>query len=502
MKGVVIIMNQQRMSGVVLHITSLPGPHGIGTLGAGARKFCDFLEKAGQSVWQILPLSPTGFGDSPYQSCSAMAGNPYLIDLDMLIEDKLLTKEEVAARDFGDCPDAADYGLLYQNRLPLLRGAYQRGKADPKAKAFYEKQKFWLPDYALYMALKESYNMAGLADWPDKDVLARKPAALKKAQEALREEIDFHMFIQYLFFKQWKELKAYAAKRGILIFGDLPIYVAEDSVEVWTMPELFQLKSPGKPSRVAGVPPDFYSETGQLWGNPLYEWKKHEDTGYKWWLERLKFANESYDIIRIDHFRAFHTYWSVAANAKTAMGGKWVKGPGMPFVEKIKAALPPGSIIAEDLGDLGAEAVKFFSETGLPGMKVLVYAFDPNCDSTHLPHNAPLNSVCYTSTHDSNTFVGWLTDDAGGDQRELAFNYLRLRESESWDWGFGAIKGAWGSPAFLAMAPFQDVIGLGSDARINSPSTLGGNWSWRVREEAFNDDVAGKLLSVTKTFKR
>jgi 4-alpha-glucanotransferase len=494
-------MLQQRSSGIVLHITSLPGAYGVGTMGAAARKWVDFLQSAGQRVWQILPLSPTGYGDSPYQSCSAMAGNPYLIDLDTLIEQKLLTQAEAGAVSFGDDPDRIDYGLLYQNRLPLLRKAYERDKDNPDAAEFYKKQKSWLHDYALYMALKASYGMIGLSAWPDKDMIARKPSALNKARTELACEIEFYMYVQYLFFSQWKALKDYAAQRGVLIMGDLPIYVAEDSAEVWSQPGLFQLKAPAKLSRVAGVPPDFYSETGQLWGNPLYDWEAHEKTGCKWWLARLKHAHSFYDILRIDHFRGFHNYWSVASGAKTAMSGRWVKGPGLPFVEKIKAALPPGSIVAEDLGDMGGTVKKFFADTGLPGMKVLVYAFDPNGDSDYLPHNAPKNSVCYTSTHDSPTFVDWLGGDASEGERELAEKYLRLREDEGLGWG--AVKGAWGSPASLAVAPFQDILGLGKDARINIPGTFGGNnWRWRVREDAINGKVAEKLLDVTKTYKR
>ncbi|MCL2003831.1 MAG: 4-alpha-glucanotransferase [Oscillospiraceae bacterium] len=492
---------QRRSSGIVLHITSLPGPYGIGTMGAQARKWVDFLHAAGQSVWQILPLSPTGYGDSPYQSCSAMAGNPYLIDLDTLIEDGLLTREEVDALDFGGDPDSVDYGLIYQHRLPLLRKAYERGKGDVGAEAFCAAHKSWLPDYALYMALKERFGMIGLAAWPDKAIVARRPDALQKAKAELADEMRFHMYVQYLFFTQWNALKAYAAERGVLIMGDLPIYVAEDSAEVWARPELFQLKAPARPSRVAGVPPDFYSETGQLWGNPLYDWEAHEKTGYKWWLARLKHARAFYDIIRIDHFRGFHTYWSVAARAKTAMSGHWVKGPGLPFVDKIKAALPPGSLVAEDLGDLRGTVKQFFADTGLPGMKVLVYAFDPYNDSDYLPHNAPKNSVCYTSTHDSPTFLDWLGGDASPEERELAESYLRLREDEGMGWG--AVKGAWQSPSMLAMAPFQDILGLGGDARINIPSTIGGaNWRWRVREEAFNGGVANQLKAVTATYKR
>lgn len=494
-------MNQTRMSGIVLPVSSLPGAYGIGTLGENARKFVDFLQDAGQRVWQILPLSPTGFADSPYQSCSTRAGNPYLIDLETLIEDGLLTREETDAADFGDSIDAVDYGLLFLNRLPLLRKAFERDRENPDIAAFEKKNKSWLPDFALYMAVKECYGMEPLSLWPDKALVSRERSALKLARETHADAIAFHVYIQYLFDKQWSALREYAKEHGVLIMGDLPIYVSEDSADVWAHPELFQLKAPGKPSRVAGVPPDFYSATGQLWGNPLYDWEYHKETGYKWWIERIKHAHSIYDIIRIDHFRGFHTYWSVPARAKTAATGRWIEGPGLPFVETIKAALPPGSLIAEDLGDLGGTVRKFFTDTGLPGMKVLVYSFDPDNDSEYLPHNAPVCSLCYTSTHDSPPFVGWLTGDASDRERDLAYSYLRLRDDEGLGWG--AVKTVWGSPSYLAMAPFQDILGLGKDSRINIPATIGGNnWRWRVRAEALNKDVAVQLLSVTKTYKR
>ncbi|MCL1807274.1 MAG: 4-alpha-glucanotransferase [Oscillospiraceae bacterium] len=494
-------MTQKRKSGIVLHITSLPGQYGVGTMGKEARKWIDFLQSAGQRVWQILPLSPTGFGDSPYQSCSAHAGNPYLIDLETLIEEGLLTKEEADACDFGDDRDYVDYGKLYQSRMPLLRKAYKRGKDDPALKDFIEEQGNWLRDYALYMAIKESFGMKGLSSWPNKKLFRRDADALKKAETELAENIKFHIFVQYLFFKQWKALKAYANKCGILIMGDIPIYISADSADVWARPDLFRVKENGKPERVAGVPPDFYSKTGQLWGNPLYKWEAHKADGFQWWTDRLKHANSFYDILRIDHFRGFYTYWSVAAGEKTAMSGKWENGPGLDFVRVIEQALPPNSIVIEDLGDLKEPVKQFFRDTGLPGMKVLVYAFDPNNDSDYLPHNVPKNSVCYTSTHDSPPFIDWLYDEAGEEERTLAFRYLRLHEDEGIGWG--AIKGAWGSPANLAMAPFQDVLCLGIDSRLNTPATIGGNnWRWRVREEAINNEVAAELLEVTRTYKR
>lgn len=494
-------MTGKRMSGIVLPVFSLPGAHGIGTMGAHARKWIDFLADSGQRIWQILPLSPTGFGDSPYQSCSAIAGNPYLIDLDTLVADGLLTREETENCDFGHDIDHVDYSLLYQNRLPLLRKAFERGRGGEGFAAFVKEQKPWLSDYALFMALKERYGMKPLSRWPDKDIVARDKTALRKANAECAEAVAFHSFIQYLFFGQWGSVKEYAKKRGVKIMGDLPIYVAEDSVEVWTRPELFQLKAPAKPAKVAGVPPDFYSATGQLWGNPLYNWAAHESEDYKWWLSRISHARSFYDIIRIDHFRGFYNYWSVPSGMKTADKGRWVKGPGISFVQRLIRSMPPASLVAEDLGDIGADVWKFFHETGLPGMKVLVYAFNPEGESDYLPHRVPRNSVSYTSTHDSPTFCDWLTGEASEGERELAVRYLRLREDEGFHWG--AVCAVWGSQSRIAMAQFQDVLGLGKDARINTPATVGGgNWRWRVREDALNGGVSKRLLEVTKTYGR
>jgi len=507
---------QKRASGIVTHVSSLPGPYGIGSIGAPARKFIDFLVKAGQKYWQMLPLSPTGYGDSPYQSCSAFAGNPYLIDLEELCRDGLLVKEELDAVDFGADIDRVDYGLLYENRGNVFRRAFAQGRERYKTElaAFAEKNKAWLPDYALYMAIKESFGMVGLKDWPDKKLVARDPGALKKAVAKHGEAIAFHEFVQFLFWTQWERLRGYAKKNGILMVGDLPIYVAEDSVEVWTQPELFLLKGPAQPSSVAGVPPDLYSATGQLWGNPLYDWEYHAKTGYSWWLSRLLHTNSCFDLIRIDHFRGFFNYWVVKAGAKTAMNGKWVDGPGMKFIAKIKKTLPPDSIIAEDLGDLDEPCREFFKETGLPGMRVLVYAFDPESDSDFLPHNIPYNSIAYTSSHDSPPFCDWLFGDATDGERGLAFRYMRLCNEGGFGWD--AVKVIWGSPAKLAMAMFQDVLNLGRDSRVNVPGTLGDNtftdkngaeyfhrnWGWRFREEALNDQVAEQLREITETYKR
>ena len=492
-----------RTSGLVAHISSLPGPYGIGSIGAPARRFVDFLVKCGQTCWQMLPLNPTGYANSPYQSCSTFAGNPYFIDLDELCAGGLVLREELMGYHFGSDPDLVDYGLLYQNRPAVLRLAFARGRerCASEIEAFSQQHKTWLRDYALYMAVKESFGMKALKDWPDKALVAREKKAVEKALSEHREAVAFHEFTQFLFWTQWESLRAYAKARGILMVGDLPIYVSEDSVEVWTHPELFDLKEPAQAASVAGVPPDLYSETGQLWGNPLYNWEYHAKTGYRWWLSRLLHTQTCFDIIRIDHFRGFYNYWAVAAGAKTAMKGSWKKGPGMDFINKMKRALPPGSIIAEDLGDLDEKALAFIKETGLPGMRVLVYAFDPVNDSGFLPHNIPADSVAYTSSHDSPPFIGWLYSEASPEERLLAFRYLRLNDGEGYGWC--AAKAVWGSPAKLSMAMLQDILGLGADSRINMPATTRDrNWCWRVRGEALNDDVAAKLLEITKTYKR
>lgn len=496
-------METNRSSGVVMHVSSLPGPHGIGTFGAGARAFVDFLQRAGQRYWQMLPLVPTGFGDSPYQSCSGSAGNPYFIDLERLVEEGLLTRDETESADFGDSVDYVDYGRLYENRLPLLRLAFRRGRAKlaRKIRAFEKQNRDWLADYALYMAQKEKFGMAPLSAWPDADLLARRPEALAAASAELAEEIEFHVFLQYLFFSQYAELKAYAEKAGVRIIGDLPIYVSEDSVEVWCDGPLFALDGPARPSAVAGVPPDLYSASGQLWGNPLYDWSAHERDGFSWWIDRLKRLSRLCDVIRIDHFRAFHTYWEVPAGEETALNGHWKKGPGMKLIKAIRQALPETGIIAEDLGDLDEKARAFIHRSGIPGMSVLVYAFDPGGDSMYLPHNIGRERIAYTSTHDSPAFVDWLANEAGAEERAFAADYLRLREDEGIAWG--AIKSVWASPAMIAMAPMQDVLGLGADARMNRPSTLGGlNWRWRVREEALNDQVARTLRQITHVYRR
>jgi 4-alpha-glucanotransferase len=502
-EGGINLKDALRRSGIVLPISSLPNNYGIGTLGASAYLFVDFLQQAGQSYWQILPLSPTGFGDSPYQSCSSRAGNPYFIDLELLEKEGLLEPNDYRFTNFGQHPDSIDYSQIYLERTNVLKKAFVNGR-DRYAKkidAFREANTDWLPDYALFMAIKQHFGMVSLAQWPDSAALRREPDALETYSNLLAQDILFYEFVQMLFFEQWAALKTYANEHGISIIGDVPIYVAEDSVEVWAQSDMFLLAAPGKPSKVAGVPPDFYSETGQLWGNPLYNWKAHKKDGYRWWIDRLKHNAQFFDVIRIDHFRGFYNFWSVEAGEPTALTGKWEKGPGMDFINAIKAALPDTGFIAEDLGDLDEDVIAFFLKTGLPGMSVALYGFDPEGDNIYLGHNVSRTRVAYTSTHDSPTFVEWFNDEAGPEQRNFARDYLRANDQEGIGWC--VLKAVWSTRAFLAMAPMQDVLGLGGDSRINTPSTLGGqNWRWRIREEALNSTVAGILRHVTQTYRR
>ncbi len=478
-------MNDNRSSGILLSVSSLPGPYGIGSLGAPARKFVDFLAAAGQHYWQILPLVPPGDGASPYMSPSAFSGNPYFIDLDELAAEGLLTPQELQTAQWSD-PDRVDYGHLAQTRMPLLHTAWSRAKEQyfvgdiPKLP--------WLKDYSRFAALHDRYQLP-FWEWP------------QDAPAPTQEEINFHIFLQITFYRQWFALKKYANKRGVRIMGDIPFYLSADSVEVRNHPELFQLDQEGRPSSVAGVPPDAFTAEGQLWGNPLYNWDGNKDAVFNFWLERLDWCAQLYDAVRIDHFRAFHTYWSVPAQAETAREGHWEKGPGMELLDAIQKAQPKLELIAEDLGDLDADALHFVRTCGIPGMKVMVFAFDPKGESAYLPHNCQRDSVVYTGTHDTPTFLQWLTDEADPESAMFARSYLRLREDEGLGWG--VLAGAWASGSRLAIAPMQDVLGLGGDARMNLPGSMGPhNWSWRVRAEAFNPYVSGKLREITHTYRR
>ena len=493
----------KRSSGVLAHVTSLPSPHGVGTMGKTARDFVDFLAAAHQTYWQVLPLGHTGFGDSPYQCFSAAAGNPYLIDMDLLVEDGLLTADEVRQGDFDASPDTADFEQLADTRWPLFRKAYSRVTPEMREEiaAFTEKNSEWLPDYALFMALKEEkYHHMPVYMWPDKDVRDRKPAALEKVTEELRDEVDFRIFLQYIFFKQWTALREYANEKGIQIIGDIPIYVSADSSDVWTHPKLFKLKPDRSPKLVAGVPPDYYSATGQLWGNPVYNWAAHKAENYAWWIWRMKSNMALFDVVRLDHFRGFAAYWEVGADEETAINGKWRKGPGMELFNAIKNDLGDVNIIAEDLGDIFDSVKELLRDTGFPGMRVLQFGFNPdNTDNDHLPHNYPKNCCAYTGTHDNSTIMQWYRE-ADPKSRAMARRYVKPRLFERFS--AACVRVVYASPANLAIIPMQDILGLGANARMNVPSTVGGNWKWRMLPGRLTASRAEKLRSLADTYFR
>jgi 4-alpha-glucanotransferase len=491
---------KRRSSGILMHISSLPGPYGIGDFGKGAYDFVDFLECASQKEWQILPLGITGFGDSPYQNFSVFAGNPYFIDLEEFFQKGYLNKEDIALHPLGDNPERVDYGLLYKNKTALLRIAYKRAKKEinRELEAFYEKEKTWLRDFALFMAIKKAHNDVSWLKWPQEYRNINSRAVLDFEREN-QDEIYFHIFVQYFFFKQWKALKNYANKKNIRIIGDIPIYVAEDSADLWRHHGLFKVDENLYPLTVAGCPPDAYSETGQLWGNPVYDWEAMERDGYTWWIDRIRASFEMYDMVRIDHFRGFEAYWEVKYGSSDAVNGKWTKGPGYKFFERIKEELGELPIIAEDLGFLTDEVYELIEKTGFPGMKVLQFAFESGAESEHLPHNYTRNCVVYTGTHDNNTIIGWVKK-AG--KRELLFarDYLKLSFEEGFNWGF--IRGAFSSTADTCIIPMQDYLGLGDEARMNTPSTLGNNWVWRMKEDALTDELAEKIAKLTRIYGR
>lgn len=490
----------KRGSGILLHITSLPSPYGIGTFGKEAYEFVDFLKKAGQRYWQILPLGMTSFGDSPYQSFSAYAGNPYFIDLNTLIEYGYLKEDEIIDIDFGDDESEVDYEKVFLNRMPILRRAYERAVKEQSHEilAFKEENIDWIDDYSLYMAVKTDHDLRSWQEW-DEDIKLRKPKAIKYYRDNFEDEINFWVYLQYEFFKQWNRLKKYAKDNDIEIIGDIPIYVAEDSADVWANSNLFLLDEELIPTKVSGCPPDAFSETGQLWGNPIYDWKAMEDSEFYWWIKRIEANYRLYDIIRIDHFRGFESYWQVAYGEKTAIDGEWVKGPGMKLFDAIRSELGDISVIAEDLGFLTDEVLDFREKSGFPGMKVLQFAFDAREESDYIPHSYVKNCVVYTGTHDNDTVDGWF-ENTDKDDVELAIKYLKLNKDEGYNWGF--IRGAWSSVANLAVAQMQDFLGLGDEARMNIPSTLGGNWQWRLKKEDLTDELAEKINDITKLYGR
>ena len=488
-----------RESGILMHITSLPGPYGVGTMGKSAYDFVDFLDKAGQSYWQILPLTPTGFGDSPYQSFSSCAGNPYLIDLDTLVEEGLLKAEEPAGVNWGEKTERVDYGALYRERGKLLRLAYDRFTPDENYQAFCQENAQWLEDYGLFMALKEANGGKPWLQW-DEPLRLRDEAALAQARKTYAGEISYHSFVQYLFDRQWKALRSYANGKGIRIIGDVPIYVPLDSADVWVNYKLFQLDETRHPTVVAGCPPDGFTEDGQLWGNPIYDWQAMADTGFDWWVKRLGAAAKMYDVVRFDHFRGFESYWAVPAGDKTARNGSWVKGPGIAFIHAVKAALPELEFIAEDLGFVTPEVRQLQVDSGYPGMKVLEFAFDSREESDYLPHLYPVDSVCYTGTHDNVTLKQWF-DEATRQDKSYAKAYLGLNRQEGYVWGM--IRGGMGSVSRLFIAQMQDYLELGGEARMNFPGTLSSaNWTWRAQEGFDSDKLAKKIRKVTGLYGR
>ena len=497
LKGVVYL---NRSSGILLPISSLPSPYGIGTMGKAARDFVDFLVCARQKYWQILPICSTSYGDSPYASFSTFAGNPYFIDLDLLAADGLLQKQEYKDIVWGGTPDCIDYGRMYALRYPVLRKACDRLLAAPPAgyAEFCRENAFWLPDYALFMALKDAHGGAPWSEW-EPALIRREAEAMEDARRAYAADIEFWKAVQYLFFKQWLALKAYANERGVEIIGDLPIYVAADSVDVWSSPEGFQLDDTLTPTEVAGCPPDAFSATGQLWGNPLYDWDAMKKTGYAWWVRRIRHTCRIYDVVRIDHFRGFAGYYAIPHGSPDARGGRWRTGPGMDLFRTIEKELGRQNIIAEDLGYLTPDVYALLADVGYPGMKVLEFAFDSPDGGGYLPHSYPRSCVAYTGTHDNEPVNGWF-ENASPIARQRAVDYFHLTLGEGYHWGM--VRGIWSSVADLAVAQAQDILGLGLSSRMNTPSTLGGNWCWRARPGAFSPWLAEKLRHMTEIYGR
>lgn len=489
-----------RASGILLPVSSIPSAFGIGTFSKEAYNFIDFLEEAGQTYWQILPLGPTGYGDSPYQSFSTFAGNPYYIDLEQLIEAGYLTRKQCEDSDFGNDPGYVDYEKIYLSRFKILKLAFKKSKIDKNAafQEFVEKNRQWLEDYALYMAIKDSRKGESWSLWPEA-IRLRRPKALSEYKEKLAEEILFYEFQQYLFAAQWQKLKAYANGKGIKIIGDIPIYVAFDSADTWANPQLFQLDEQCMPTRVAGCPPDAFSATGQLWGNPLYRWDYHKETGYAWWMQRIAHCYELYDVVRIDHFRGFDEYYSIPYGDPTAEFGRWEKGPGYELFQVMKKQLGNKPVIAEDLGFLTSSVIRLVKRTGYPGMKVLQFAFDSREESDYLPHNYSANSIVYTGTHDNETTRAWF-DTMNRRDKAFAKKYLNLRSNKDAVWTF--IRAALASVSDTAVIPMQDYLELGAEARINTPSTLGDNWKWRMLPGQADDKLVRKIYELTKLYAR
>jgi 4-alpha-glucanotransferase len=496
----------ERSSGILLHISSLSGKDGIGTFGKEAYEFVDFLKRSHQKLWQILPLGTTSYGDSPYQSFSAFAGTPYFIDMEELVNRGGLNREDIDNADLIGHKEYIDYEKIYNNKLALLKKAYfnEAHNFADEIKIFVEKNSYWVEGYALFMAIKDKNNGLEWTKWEKKEKFAYIKT-LRSLKEELKDEINYYIYLQYLFYTQWEKLKKYANDNGIKIIGDLPIFISGDSADAWLKTELFLFDENKNMKVVAGCPPDVFSKDGQLWGNPLYNWKINRRRKYSWWIERMKSAFSMYDIVRIDHFRGFESYWEIPGNAKTARYGRWVKGPGMNLFKAIKSELGDLPIIAEDLGFLTKEVEKLLHDSEYPGMKILEFGFGGGNENGYLPHNYPENSVAYTGTHDNETVVGW-NHNIDHWQREHARNYLR----DYLGWGevtdnnihMAMVEGVMKSKAIFAIIPMQDFLGLDNRARINTPSTLGDNWKWRLKGDELKDDLANYIGDITKRYNR
>ena len=488
-----------RSCGVLMHITSLPSPYGIGTFGTKAEKFVDWLVSAGQEYWQVLPMGPTGYGDSPYQPFSTFAGNPLLIDLDDLVRMGLIPQLLCENADYGADPSFVDYEKVTRTKRQLLNKAYSAFEENVGYIAFVKNEEYWLEDYALFMALKEENRDISWLDWSD-DIRLRKPAALAEASDRLKNRVGFWKFVQYIFYTQWERLRSYANNNGIKVIGDLPVYVSPDSSDIWACPGQFEMDPDLRPKRVAGVPPDYFSSTGQLWGNPLYDWDAMKKDGFSWWIKRMEKALSLYDIVRIDHFRAFDTYWAIPAGEATAVNGKWEQGPGMALWNAVRDKLGAAPIIAEDLGEIFDSVKELLKASGFPGMRVLQFGFNPeHADNDHLPHRYPRNCVCYTGTHDNSTALGWYKA-ANRETRDMCRRYLHPNLFEKIN--LAMIRELYKSEAGLVIVPMQDIIGLDDRARMNIPSTLGGNWKWRSQSKHFTSKSAALLNDLSKTYYR
>ena len=494
-----------RTAGILLPISSLPSKYGIGCFSKAAYEFVDWLKEAGQCYWQILPLVPTSYGDSPYQSFSTYAGNPYFIDLEKLIEEGVLTKQECSKVDFGSDESDIDYEKIYKGRYPLLRKAYERSNVSQNAEynRFVAENAWWLKDYALFMSVKDRFEGKPWTEWAE-DIRLRYGFAMDYYREELYFDIEFQQYMQFKYYEQWTALKKYANEKGVNIIGDIPIYVAMDSADVWANPELFLLDKENLPIAVAGCPPDGFSATGQLWGNPLYRWDYHKSTGYQWWMSRLSYCFKLYDVVRIDHFRGFDEYYTIPYGEETAINGKWEKGPGMDLFWKMKEVLGDRPVIAEDLGYMTDTVKKLVSDSGFPGMKVLEFAFDARDTgnaSDYLPHNYIENCVAYTGTHDNETLTGWfkgITKEEKKMARDYLNNHFTPDEELYWCFVCEIMK----SHAHMCIIPMQDYLGSDNDCRMNQPSTVGTNWRWRVTKKELSKKLQKQIREITRRYGR